>query len=216
MTRKIIYLILPLFLLTFVSAVNAQNTTTGSAQTTTNTATKLKQQMQLMQEQDNKVTAQNREEIRVMLQTKREEFRTRLQTIKDQKKKALVERIDARIAEVNKNQATKYAQALDWLQGFLDKMNIAAIDVAPLANLASAQTTIDTAKSAVATQVEKTYTMTITDELTLRQNAGTLVSQFRQDITAVHKLVMDAKQAVLMVQSEINPIKNGATSSAGL
>ena len=38
--------------------------------------------------------------------------------------------------------------------------------------------------------------MTITDDTTLRQNAAAIVSQFRQDITSVYKLVVDAKQAV--------------------
>ncbi|KKQ42500.1 MAG: hypothetical protein US59_C0008G0019 [Candidatus Levybacteria bacterium GW2011_GWB1_37_8] len=55
MARKIIYaLFIPLFLVVFVSAVNAISITTESAQTAiTNPSIKLKEQMQLLQKQKN-------------------------------------------------------------------------------------------------------------------------------------------------------------------
>ncbi len=216
MTRKIIYLILPLFLLVFVSTVNAQNTTTGSAQTTVDTASKLKQQMQLLQEQKKAAMTKVKEEAKAMVQAKRDEFKTRIQTIKDQKKKALVERIDAKLAQVNKNHTAKFTEVLTRLQAFLDKANESATGITVLADVASAQSAIDAAKIAVEAQAAKTYTMTITDDSALRANAGTTVSQLRLDLMAVHKLVVDAKQAVQKLKTDKVMMKKEATGSANL
>jgi hypothetical protein len=131
-----------------------------------------------------------------MIQAKRTEFNTKLQTIKDQNKKSLVERINSRLAEINKNQTDRYNVILGELQSFLDKISTSATPTASLANIANAQNMINIAKSAVSAQAGKAYIMTITDDTTLRQNAAAIVSQFRQDITSVYKLVVDAKQAV--------------------
>lgn len=216
MTRKIIYLILPLLLLVFVPSVNAQNTTTGSAQTTIDAATKLREQMKLIQEQKKAEIKQIKDEAKVMIQAKREEFKASLLKIKDQKKKALVERIDAKIAEVNKNQTTRFTEALNRLQTFLDKISKSTTKTTVLVDTTAAQAAIDTAKAAVDIQGAKIYTMEIVDDVTLKLNAGTVVSQFRQDINAVYKLVVDVKQAIQKLNTERNVIKREATSSANL
>lgn len=216
MTRKLLFLLFPLLLLFFVSAANAQTATTGSAQTAVDSATKLKQQMQLLQEQKKAAVTQARDEAKAMVQAKREEFKTRLQTIKDQRKKTLVERIDAKIVEVNKNQTTRFTEVLSRLQTFLDKINKLITGTTVSADVTAAQTAIDEAKTAVEAQAAKSYTMTITDDTTLKLNAGTTVSQFRQDLVATYKLVIDAKQAVQKLNTDKALIKKEASSSAKL
>ena len=217
MTRKIFYLLLPVFLLVlFVSNANAQTATTGGAQTTVDNASKLKQQMKLLQEQKKDAMTQVRNEAKAMIQAKRDEFKTRMQTIKDQRKKLLVERIDTKLVLVNKNQTTRFTEVLGRLQGFLDKINKSAANQTVLSDIAAAQSAIDTAKSAVETQASKTYTMTITDDSTLKLNAGTTVSQLRLDLMAVYKLVIDAKQAVQKLHTDKSMIKKEATGSAKL
>lgn len=218
MTRKLLVLFFPFLFLVFVTTVRAESlSTTGSALTTTaSPASKLKQQMQLLEQQKKATVMKVREDAKVLIQTKKEEFKTRIKTIKDQKKKALAERIDAKLAETNRKFTAKFFDTLIRLQGFLDKIKQSTTDTKVLGDVTAAQAVIDTAKSAVEIQADKAYTMEVTDDLTLKLNAGTAVSQLRQDLVSVHKLVVDAKQAVQKLNIERKLIKKEATKSAEL
>ncbi len=218
MTRKL--LILSFLLLFFASSAHALEnaTTTESAKPTapTSSAAKLKEQMQLLQNQKTAAVSRVKDEAKTLIQTKRAEFKERIQTIKDQRKKALVERIDAKLAEVNKNHTSKFTEVINKLQAILDRVKQSATDAKVQADAAAAQTVIDSAKLAVDDQAAKAYTMTIVDDITLKANAGTTVSQLRQDLTAVHKLVIDAKQAVQKINIDRKLMKKEATTSANL
>lgn len=212
------YLILPILLLFFVSSVNAETsniTATDSGEATTNAANKLKTQLQMIRVKTNDAITQAKEDTKALMQTRKEEFKTRIQTIKDQKKKVLVERIDAKIVEINKNHTAKFTEVLNRLQTFLDKIKSTANTTA-LVDVVAAQASIDAAKSAVEVQAAKIYIMTITDDSTLRLNAGTATSQLRQDLMAVYKLIIDAKQAVLKLKTDKIMMKKEATNSANL
>lgn len=212
MARKILSIILPVILLIILApSANAIYSTTQSAQATTATdsATKLKQQMQLMQN-----TAKT--QVQAENQVRREEFKEQVAIIKNQAKKALVEKIDTKLMEVNSVHTSRYTAILNTLQSFLDKSSKTATGTAMLVDIKAAQTAIDAAKTAVKTQSEKDYIITISDETTLRTNTGTIVSQFRLDLMAVHKLVIDAKQAVQKLNTYKEQIRKEATNSARL
>lgn len=204
MTRKLLVILFPLLFLIFTSNVNAQTTTTGSAKTITTTNTQTATD----------ATSKLKQQIKAVVQAKREEFKAKLQIIKNQKKKALVERIDAKLAKVNKNQTSKFTEVLSRLQAFLDKISKSATGTTVPADINTAQVAIDAAKAAVETQAVKIYTMTITDDSKLKLNAGETVSQLRQDLTTLYKLVVDAKQAVQKLNADRELIKKEATSSA--
>ncbi len=214
MTQKFLSLILPLVVLIFVSAANAQ-TTTQSAQTGDN-ASKLNQQLQLIREQKKSAVTQLRDEAKAAIAAKRDEFKTRVQTIKDQRKKVLVERIDAKLAKANKKQTGKFTEVLNRLQTFIDKAKESATDSGILAKITAAQTVIDSAWAAVNTKAAKSYTMMITDDATLKLNAGTVTSGLRQDLRDVYKLVIDAKQAVMKLKTDNAMMRKEATSSGKL
>jgi hypothetical protein len=216
MTRKLLVLLFPLLLIIFVPNAIALGASTESAHTTTiDPGTKLKQQMQIIQDQKKAALTQAKNDTKALIQTKRDEFNEHVLTIKDQAKKALVERIDARITEVNKIQTTKFIDVLNKLQVFVDRVNGTASDTAKLIDATAAQNLINSARTAVNTQAEKSYVMTVTNDTTLRANAGITVSQFRRDLIAVHKLVLDAKLAVLKLFPSRDIIKD-ATGSAKL
>ncbi|MBF8249587.1 MAG: hypothetical protein HW400_188 [Candidatus Levybacteria bacterium] len=224
MTRKLLVLLFPLLLLVFASGANAETSTSGIIPTTsalntqnaTDAATKLKVQMRQLEEQKKTAVSKIKEDAKVMIQAKRDEFKAKLQTIKDLRKKTLVERIDAKLAEVNKNHTTRFTEILVRLQGFLDKIKQSptATNSTVLADITAVQTAIDTAKTAVDTQAAKAYTIGITDETSLKINVGATVSQLRLDLMAVYKLVIDAKQAVQKLHSEKPKLEKEATSSA--
>lgn len=216
MTRKLLVILFPLILLIFVSSAYAQTSTTGSAQTTNNATSKLRDQIQLIQDQKKTAVA----DAKAMIQAKRDEFKVKLQTIKDQKKKALVERIDAKLNAMNIKHTDRYTKVLSNLQTILDKISKSATETAILANISTAQNAINSAKLAVENQAAKPYVITISTETALRSDVGIVMSQFRQDLVATHKAVIDAKQAVQGLISVLKGtnaiIREQATSSANL
>lgn len=216
MTRKLLALLFLLLIVALSPSANAQNATTGSAQTAVDAASRLKEQMKLLQDQKKAAASQIKSETKAMIQAKRNEFKTRIQTIKDQKKKTLVERIDMKLAEVNKKHTSKFSETINKLQGLLDKIKQVAIDPNTSTNTLTAQAAIDSAKAAIDIQAAKTYTMTIGDDTTLKENAGTTVSRLRQDLSDLYKLVIDAKQVVQKLNTDRNLIRKEATGSANL
>lgn len=225
MIGKLLSLIFPVFILVFVSVANAQTNTS------TDSASRLKQQLRDIQaqkktaiskiKQDAKETkmelrqqikeavAAKREAVKEAVATKREEFKARLLVIKGEKKRALVERIDAKLSKVNAKHSDRFAQVLSNLQATLDKMSE---DV----DKTKAQAAIDGAKTAVEAQAAETYTITISTETALRSDVGAVTSQLRLDLMATHKTVVDAKQAVQALRKDNVIIKKEATSSANL
>lgn len=159
---------------------------------------------------------ERKQQIKDTVQMKRDEFKARIQTIKDQRKKLLVERIDTKIAELNKKSTDKFSEVLARLQTHLDKISQSTKDEKVLADIKTAQAAIDTAVAAVASQSAKVYTIQITTEQNLRINVGTTMSQFRQDLMATHKLVVNAKQAVQALNKDRVIMKKEATNSANL
>lgn len=181
----------------------------ASAQTATNAASRLKEQMQLLKDEKQTTVSKIRDEARAMIQAKRDEFKARLRTIKDEKRKALVERIDAKLISVNIKHTARFTHVLDNLQILLDRMG-QDVDVT------QAQAAIDAARIAVETQAAKTYTITIATETALKSDVGTVTSQLRHDLMATHKTVVDAKQAVQTLRKDNAIMKKEATDSANL
>lgn len=207
MTQKLLFFILPLFILVFVSTANAK--------TGTDSASKLKLQRQELQAQRKAAISQiketvaaKREAAREAIAAKREEFKAKVATIREGRKKALVERIDTKLTNVNIKHTNRFSQVLTNLQVLLDK-------ISQERDATKAQAAIDAAKTAVETQAAKTYIIQITDEAKLKLDVGAVTSQLRQDLMATHKIVVDAKQAVQALRKD-NLMKKEATSSANL
>lgn len=170
--------------------------------------------------------AQNRKEA---VQQKREEFKVRLQTIRNEKKKAAVERIDTKIANTNEVHTVRFTSILVKLQSILDRVSQKASeakangkDTTVLdSSIVSAQAAIDSAKAAVSAQAAKTYVIQISDEATLRNSVGTTTSQFKKDLRDVRKAIVEAKQAVQNAVRELAKVasargvnSNSATGGA--
>lgn len=214
MTRKLLTILLPLFFIAFTTNVNAQTIATKSSQANTSTSTAAAPQVPPEQQKRITATAKLREETKAKALERRAQFKTQLQKIKDQRKKALAERIDTKLAEINKKQTTKYLEVLTKLQTFLDKIKQSTTDQKVLANITIAQTAIDGAKAAIKIQEAKIYTMEITDDTTLKTNAGAALSLLREDLTIAHDLIVNAKQAMQELNTDRVIIKKESTTSA--
>lgn len=153
---------------------------------------------------------------------KREEFKEKIQTIKDEKKKAVVDRLDAKMNNVNTNRTARFTSAISKLRAILGKIQDKATaaktsgkDTSTLDTaLLDAQTALDAAEEAIAVQAEKEYVITVEDESTLRSTVGSTTKQLQEDLRATHKLVVGAKQAVQNARKELASLNDNRTEAS--
>ncbi|MFH1841078.1 MAG: hypothetical protein ABH807_02900 [Candidatus Shapirobacteria bacterium] len=150
---------------------------------------------------------QLRTETQAKIQTARQEFQTKMAQIKDTRKQALVEKIDQKIAVLNKNRAALMSGHLEKLTAILTRLETKAPD---LAEIAAAKKAIETAQNAVTLQAEKQYTAQITTEEALRANLGSQVKTLETDLKTNRQLIQAARQSVTLALQAVK--KLGGTS----
>jgi hypothetical protein len=203
------------------SQAHAQSATTSPA--TVSPTTTIKNQMQNLKDQRKAAVG----ELKADIKNARDDFKAKISAIKDERKKMVVGKIDDHVASANARLTSKMSNTLTRLTDILNKFkerasalktggaNTAALDSA----IAAAEAAIASAQTKVTTQADKTYTANITTDAALRFVIGNMISQFRLDISATHKSVVDAKQAVVKVLSELAKLGGAgdinASSSAG-
>ncbi|GEM_PF-5635545 len=121
--------------------------------------------------------------------TRREEFKQKMQTIRDERKKKIVERADAKIAEINKRRTDAMTRHLDKMSEILAKVKARGGDTT------AAEAAVAEARSAVVAQAAKIYTITITTENKLKINVGETMKALKADLQAVHQKIVDARKA---------------------
>lgn len=150
-------------------------------------------------------------------------FQSKLALIKDEKKKALVEKIDTKIASISAKDTTRMANAVTQLDEILTKIKDQAAtakqtgkDTTALdAAIADADKAISSASAGIKVQATKTYTLNITSESTLRNNVGVTVRQLEMDLKNTYKLVIAAKQAVQKAGMELKKL-SGEVKPTGM
>lgn len=169
---------------------------------------------------------QKREAIATKSATGMEEFKKRMAEIRDARKKAIVERIAVKIPNANTRLTNKMTDALTKLTQILNRIKNKAANLAASGQnttalytaITEAETAIASAKAAVEEQASKEYSANITTDAGLRSVIGQMVSQFRLDIQAVHKLMVEARQAVAEAIAEaakLGGIGNTNATNAG-
>ncbi len=134
----------------------------------------------------------------------REQFKVKLETIKDQKKKVIVEKLDAGLSERNKNWVDHWTNVLTKLSDILariksraDKAQAAGHDIGSVnAAIQAAEDAITSAQTAINNQASKDYVVNISTEKNLGQGVKTTLSQFKTDTKAVLEKVTAAREAV--------------------
>lgn len=134
----------------------------------------------------------------------REEFRARLSAIRDAKKKAIVERVDQRLAQINTNRTgtmtrhlTKIEEILDRIETRADTIAASGKDVGAVRTaITTARTAIASAKTTVAAQAAKTYAIDITTEANLGSAMSSVRTAFAKDLQAAHQSVVTARKSV--------------------
>ncbi len=162
------------------------------------------------QSTDSATLQENRQEIRAsreaVITAKRKSFQQKVATIKDERKRQIIERIDNKLSTVNTNRTSQMSQNLEKLSSILAKIQeratIAQGDGKDISTVASAitkaETAIQAAKTAVEAQAGNEYVITITatGSAQLKNSVGIIIKQLQANLSASHKLVVAAKQAV--------------------
>lgn len=224
MYLKKAFLIVVFLLTLFVSRpLSAQEPSTSTDTGRTNRFPKQDLRTTIQQQRDElKATvSQKREDFRMILEEKRKEasesfkqkrdlLQQRLQSIKDERKRALVLRINEKMADVNRRRTDQMNDALQKMSSLLDRLNEKA-DLAKASGkdltaferaTTEAQTAIEAAQTAIASQAAKVYTLEVTNQETLKTTVGKAASQMQSDLRLVHSLVVEAKQKVAAVIRE--------------
>lgn len=228
MRQKVVIALSIIFLLTFLipSYALGQSSTPSATSNSSNSDLLNQKKSFLEQRQTTKDQMQSmRDTMKAQKEAymqKREELKTKLQTIRDERKKATVERIDAKMKTVNTNRTSQMSEAITKMRSILAKIkekgalaktngkDTTALDAA----IASAEIALQTASDAVTAQAGKEYVATIESESTLRSTVGTTTKQLESDLKGTHKLVVDAKQAVMNARMELAKI-TGEKSKTG-
>ena len=188
-----------------------------------------KQQIEQKREEVKNAIEAKRQALKTTIETKREALKGRLEVVRDEKKRQAVERIYTALNAINERLTDHFLNVLDQVEDVLDRVQSRA-DKAKANDLdvASVQTAIDDAsraieagRTAVREQAAKSYSVTVTDEATLRENAKSAKEQLRKDLEAVKNVVKAARDsvraaAVALAQiPRVNEVEVSDDASAG-
>jgi chromosome segregation ATPase len=139
-------------------------------------------------------TDSTREQIIKERQQLQQNLKDKFATIKNTHKKALAEKIDQKMTNLNQRRTEQMTEHLQKLAAILNRLKNKAPD---LQEIVDAEKAITTAQAAITAQAAKTYTAQITTETNLRANLGTQVKALETDLKSVRQLVQTAHQTVI-------------------
>lgn len=158
---------------------------------------------------------QKRVDIRANAATRTAELKAKLSQFKDKKKAEVAQKVNDNLNKINKNRTDHFLKFLDKAAGILNKVEtrvngiVGKDTTSAKAAIADARVSLASAKAAVQAQAAKDYTITISSETKVRSDVTSVRDRLHQDLQAIRKQVVDAKQSVA------NAIKVASTSLGG-
>lgn len=155
--------------------------------------------------QQKKEVAQNRlDELKAKIASREAALKLKLQTFKDQKKATVTARINENLNKINQNQTSQMQKYLANMSSILDRLekrvnsNTPDIKDATLAKdaIAKSRATIASVSAALTLQSQRDYTITLTSEAKVKQDAQKVRDQLHKDLQDLRKALIDAKQSV--------------------
>jgi hypothetical protein len=156
--------------------------------------------------------------LKVELQDKRkieqEELQNKIQLLKDEKKREVVVRIDNNLNNLSSRFTEKWSETLDkldeWTIKIIDKI---AVESANGKDVTNANATINEAKSAmlsartaIESQLEKTYPVAITTEENLKSDVSAVRTRLNTDLKSIKDSIQEAHKSVVNALVEFNKI----------
>lgn len=145
-----------------------------------------------------------RTEVKATVERKRTELRDRLSAVRDERKRAVVERLYDNLNALNKRMVDSFLSKLEHIEDILDRVQSRAdkaeangLDVSSAETaIAAATQSIERARLVLQEQAGKSYAIEVTDEATLREKVQTVKEQLRADLAAARDAVKAAMEAV--------------------
>lgn len=164
------------------------------------------------------------ENKKAQIATREAALKAKLQSFKDQKKATAAARISENLNKINDRKTEQMLKHLDKMTSILNKLEARVNQNRPDIKdptkarqaIASASAAIASASAAVADQAQKDYTLQVSSESKVKDDAKAARNRLHTDLKAVRQLVIDAKQAVAaairVAKSGKSEIKEGTTS----
>jgi len=125
----------------------------------------------------------------------------KVQTVRDERKRKIVERVDAKLVEINKRRTDAMTRHLDKISEILVKVKARGGDTVV------AEAAVADARIAVAAQAAKIYTMTISTEDKLKINVGETMKALTTDLRNLHEgKMVPARKAVSDAIKSVKPV----------
>lgn len=161
--------------------------------------------------------------IREKIASKEAALKLRLEAFKDKRKAQIAERVNTSLNKINQNQTSQMLKHLDKMSAILGKLEARVNQAKPdikdpqvaRTAIAEAKAAIASASAAVSTQAENDYTIEVSTESKIRQDAQAQREKLHTDLKSVRQLVIDAKQKVanaIRVAKGSSSIKEGTRS----
>lgn len=175
---------------------------------------------------------EKRQELQQTIKDKRAALQEELQKVKDERKRAAVERIDANLDKLNERMANHLSNVLDKLENVLERISSRAdkaeekgLDVAAVRTaIDNALKVIEASRTAIQAQVGNTYTITVNSEDNLRVDVGKArqalhsdLVEIRETVKAAHDAVRNAAVTLAQIprvdEAETLPVNDGQNNS---
>lgn len=155
---------------------------------------------------EDRITAE-REELRNRIEAKREELKTKLANVKNEAKKQAVEKIDKSMDALNDRMVEHFTKVLNQIEEVLkrigdraDKTQERGLDVSTVRTaISEAVAAIKSARTAIEVQAAKTYSISVTNETTLKNKVGQARQLLHDDLSIVKAAVKAAHEAARKV-----------------
>jgi hypothetical protein len=162
-----------------------------------------------------------REENKIKIEEKRTQLKNNLEVIKDEKKKIRIENVSKYISDLSVKFTAKSTTVIDKIEAALlaiesrtDKVNLTGVDVSAVRSLiSSADTAIADARAALTNQISKTYTVTGTDEATIKTSLQSNRDLLKKDIEIVNTKIKAAHEAIRKAHNSLRVIPGVNASS---
>lgn len=155
-----------------------------------------------------------REALKTLIDAQKADLKTKLQTIKDARKRQVVEKINEEIQNLNTRRTDHYSDVLNKLSAAVGRIGTRAdnaagrgLDVSSVrTDLDAAKAAIKAAQDAILVQAGKVYTITVTNDATLKSNVGATRQALYNDLKALNEKVRAAYDAVHKAATDLAQI----------
>lgn len=125
--------------------------------------------------------------------TREATLKTKLATFRDKNKATIAERVNTNLNKINEKQTQAMSNHLDGMSEILAKVETRKGSTSAII---SAKVSIASATALVNIQAEKDYTITVTTEAKIKEDAKKMRDMLHSDLKTVRGAIITAKQAV--------------------